>query len=289
MDKKIFTINLYGYLDEDKSKICKEYQDWNKSLIEKFPELGFEYKLVDITKEQEDFLKDNTELFELSNKHKFQMISDYVRYEYLKNNPGSIFIDTDFVLFGRDSLLELDVLRNISIRNGIDWTAGEMGRHGQHSCNWLMISGGGDNSLCSQLSNLLVEKSNKDSITNWKLNNKRKGLEEIQILNHSNSQESSIKNFISSESDEDYERRMVFDLFWGYKLYEYVNPSDYLQIPFYNWQGYFWNGSWTDTNVIHPDKILGCHFFGFAEERPDIIEFLKYHNIKRFYNDGREE
>lgn len=78
-------------------------------------------------------------------------------------------------------------------------------------------------------------------------------------------------------------------LFWGYKLYEYVNPSDYLQIPFYNWQGYFWNGSWTDTNVIHPDKILGCHFFGFAEERPDIIEFLKYHNIKRFYNDGREE
>ena len=121
MDKKIFTINLYGYLDEDKSKICKEYQDWNKSLIEKFPELGFEYKLVDITKEQEDFLKDNTELFELSNKHKFQMISDYVRYEYLKNNPGSIFIDTDFVLFGRDSLLELDVLRNISIRKGIDF------------------------------------------------------------------------------------------------------------------------------------------------------------------------
>ena len=50
MDKKIFTINLYGYLDEDKSKICKEYQDWNKSLIEKFPELGFEYK-----KYNEDF------------------------------------------------------------------------------------------------------------------------------------------------------------------------------------------------------------------------------------------
>jgi hypothetical protein len=286
MSREIFTVNLYNYLNDPKSYICKKYQDHNRKLIESYTSDTVEYKLVDITDEQEKFLKENTGLYELSPKHKFQMISDFVRYEYLKNNPGSIFIDTDFVIFGDRGLDVLTVDRSVSLKYKKDFTAGEMGRHGQHSCNWLMISGGGDNSLSSQLSKLLVERSSHESIENWKSNNKKFGVYEDSNL----SKYAPIPkgDYTELESDDSYERRMVFDLFWGYKLYEFINPNEYRQIPYYQWQCSYWDGDWRDTNVIDKDHILGCHFFGFAKGRPTISEFLEYHKLDDKYNDLSE-
>lgn len=261
MRTKIFTVNLYDFLNEDKesAKICKRYQEHNRLLIERNPDLGFEYEQVDISPDMEDSIKELTGLYDLSPKHKYQMISDLVRYSFLRFHPGSVFIDTDFVIFGRDGLRKLRDLVRESRESGLDYTAGEMGCHGQHSCNWLMICTN-KCGLADKLSALLMENASKRSISNWKNFNPMK----------------------DGESDVDYERRMVFDLFWGYKLYEYINPNTYRQIPYYNWQCSYWDGDWKDKNVIDTDNILGCHFFGFAKGRPTITEFLEYHGIDEY-------
>lgn len=134
-----------------------------------------------------------------------------------------------------------------------------MGHHGQHSCNWLMI-GRNKDGLASKLYNLLIENSSKKSISDWIDLNPKKGY----------------------ETEIEYERRMVFDLFWGYKLYEYINPNEYRQIPYYKWQCSYWDGDWKDENIINTNNILGCHFFGFAKGRPTITEFLRYHGINKY-------
>lgn len=56
MNRKIFTVNLYNYLSEDKAKVCKNYQDRNRELIEKYSHLGFDYVQVDSDEEIDNFV-----------------------------------------------------------------------------------------------------------------------------------------------------------------------------------------------------------------------------------------
>lgn len=271
--KKIFTVDLYGFLNSgsNSANICKRYQEHNKILVERNSKFGFEYINVDINDEVQNII-DNSFLPKLSKTHYYQLCSDIVRYDYLIKNPGSIYMDNDFVIFGDEGVRWLFDLFNYSILEGegYDYTAGEIGRHGQHSCNWLMmrslfdLSVGNENSMTQILYDKFIENSSVESYNNWIKNNPK----------------------TVSESDLDYERRLVFDLLWGYKLYEYTKIKYYHQIPFYYWQSNYWNSSWKDGDTLQKNIILGNHFFGFGKDgRPTITEFLKYHGLDNKYKE----
>ena len=77
--RKIFTINLYGYLNEEKAKVCKEYQDHNREVIEsdKFVSKKYEYTQVNENNEVNEFVNSSEcILSSLPKKYYHILISD---------------------------------------------------------------------------------------------------------------------------------------------------------------------------------------------------------------------
>lgn len=254
---KLFTVDLYGYLNEPKSAIVKGYQDHVKELCESRGDV--EYLTIDSNPEIEEIVK-NSILPNIPKKYYYQLITDLVRYDYLTKNPGSIYIDTDLCIFGQKGIDILIEYRNQAVEKDYDFTAGEMGHGRQWSCNWLMISG-----KTPRLSKELL-----DVITNL--------ITPINYLVHEKYERETIGN---NESTNIILEKYIWDKLWGYACYKYIDPRIYSQIPYQLFQGYRWNSDWRSGDLLWKDVIVGCHFFGFGEGgRPTWEEFVEYHNIK---------
>ena len=254
---KLFTVDLYGYLNEPKSAIVKGYQDHVKELCESRGDV--EYLTIDSNPEIEEIVK-NSILPNITKKYYYQLITDLVRYDYLTKNPGSIYIDTDLCIFGQKGIDILIEYRNQAVEKDYDFTAGEMGHGRQWSCNWLMISG-----KTPRLSKELL-----DVITNL--------ITPINYLVHEKYERETIGN---NEPTNIILEKYIWDKLWGYACYKYIDPRIYSQIPYQLFQGYRWNSDWRSGDLLWKDVIVGCHFFGFGEGgRPTWEEFVEYHNIK---------
>ena len=254
---KLFTVDLYGYLNEPKSAIVKGYQDHVKELCESRGDV--EYLTIDSNPEIEEIVK-NSILPNIPKKYYYQLITDLVRYDYLTKNPGSIYIDTDLCIFGQKGIDILIEYRNQAVEKDYDFTAGEMGHGRQWSCNWLMISGKTprlSKELLSVITNLITP---------------------INYLVYEKYERETIGN---NESTNIILEKYIWDKLWGYACYKYIDPRIYSQIPYQLFQGYRWNSDWRSGDLLWKDVIVGCHFFGFGEGgRPTWEEFVEYHNIK---------
>lgn len=254
---KLFTVDLYGYLNEPKSAIVKGYQDHVKELCESRGDV--EYLTIDSNPEIEEIVK-NSILPNIPKKYYYQLITDLVRYDYLTKNPGSIYIDTDLCIFGQKGIDILIEYRNQAVEKDYDFTAGEMGHGRQWSCNWLMISGKTprlSKELLSVITNLITP---------------------INYLVYEKYERETIGN---NESTNIILEKYIWDKLWGYACYKYIDPRIYSQIPYQLFQGYRWNSDWRSGDLLWKDVIVGCHFFGFGEGgRPNWNEFVEYHNIK---------
>lgn len=263
--RKLFTINLYGYLDEPKSKVCKDYQKRNERIIselqEYFQDLGrsWEYTLVDAQDEVNEYVKSPSVCMieSLPRKYKYQLISDLVRYKYMMDHPDSIYIDTDFCLFGQIGMGVLDKMALSARQDGIDLLAGEMNKNRLFPCNWLMIGGGNkeDNIFIDMYNDL----KNKLSVEYY---------------------ESYAPAPDSKWSDklEDY----IWTQLWGYAIPRNLSTKKFEMIPYGYFQGCEWNKDWRDDSIMNKKRLVGCHFFGFGEGgRPDCDEFIKYHNLNK--------
>lgn len=255
---KLFTVDLYGYLSEEKNLIVKGYQDHVKDLCSKRDDV--EYLAIDSTPEIEELVK-NSILPNLPKKYYYQLITDLVRYDYLTKNPGSIYIDTDLCIFGQTGIDILVEYRNQAMNGDYDFTAGECGHGRQWSCNWLMISGKTPR-LSKYLFETLSERISKDTYKRY---------EDDKIKNPSSF-------VINSDNILD---EYIWEQLWGYACYKYADPKIYSQIPYQLFQGYRWNSDWKSGDTLWKDVIVGCHFFGFgANGRPTWEEFVRYHDIK---------
>lgn len=254
MKTKVFTIDLYGYLSEDKAKIVKEYQDHNSELIDKYgDELGLEYETVDIKPDLDDLLYSPEYIIgSLPNKYKYQLISDAVRYKYMIDNPGSIFIDTDLCIFSNKGLELLARFRDNANKSGYDYLSGEINRNRLFPCNWLMVSSGRPDGIFHDLYTMLLERLETYSYESFKPEN---------------------------DKWKDRMENYIWTKLWGYAIPMDLDIKKFRLIPYELFQAYSWNGNWRNADVMKKDMILGCHFFGFAEDRPRFDEFLKYHSI----------
>lgn len=260
---KLFTVDLYGYLNEPKSAIVKGYQDHVKDLCESRGDV--EYLTIDSNPEIEEIVK-NSILPNIPKKYYYQLITDLVRYDYLTKNPGSIYIDTDLCIFGQKGIDILIEYRNQAVENDYDFTAGEMGHGRQWSCNWLMISGKTPR-LSKNLFDILVKRIQNDELNKYLLKNARLSPEGKFEMT---------KDSLKSDLE-----RYIWDKLWGYACYSDIDPRSYSQIPYQLFQGYRWNSDWKSGDLLWKDVIVGCHFFGFGEGgRPTWEEFVEYHNIK---------
>lgn len=260
---KLFTVDLYGYLNEPKSAIVKGYQDHVKELCESRGDV--EYLTIDSNPEIEEIVK-NSILPNIPKKYYYQLITDLVRYDYLTKNPGSIYIDTDLCIFGQKGIDILIEYRNQAVENDYDFTAGEMGHGRQWSCNWLMISGKTPR-LSKNLFDILVKRIQNDELNKYLLKNARLSPEGKFEMT---------KDSLKSDLE-----RYIWDKLWGYACYSDIDPRSYSQIPYQLFQGYRWNSDWKSGDLLWKDVIVGCHFFGFGEGgRPTWEEFVEYHNIK---------
>lgn len=260
---KLFTVDLYGYLNEPKSAIVKGYQDHVKDLCESRGDV--EYLTIDSNPEIEEIVK-NSILPNIPKKYYYQLITDLVRYDYLTKNPGSIYIDTDLCIFGQKGIDILIEYRNQAVEKDYDFTAGEMGHGRQWSCNWLMISGKTPR-LSKNLFDILVKRIQNDELNKYLLKNARLSPEGKFEMT---------KDSLKSDLE-----RYIWDKLWGYACYSDIDPRSYSQIPYQLFQGYRWNSDWKSGDLLWKDVIVGCHFFGFGEGgRPTWEEFVEYHNIK---------
>jgi hypothetical protein len=260
---KLFTVDLYGYLNEPKSAIVKGYQDHVKELCESRGDV--EYLTIDSNPEIEEIVK-NSILPNIPKKYYYQLITDLVRYDYLTKNPGSIYIDTDLCIFGQKGIDILIEYRNQAVEKDYDFTAGEMGHGRQWSCNWLMISGKTPR-LSKNLFDILVKRIQNDELNKYLLKNARLSPEGKFEMT---------KDSLKSDLE-----KYIWDKLWGYACYSDIDPRSYSQIPYQLFQGYRWNSDWKSGDLLWKDVIVGCHFFGFGEGgRPTWEEFVEYHNIK---------
>lgn len=260
---KLFTVDLYGYLNEPKSAIVKGYQDHVKDLCESRGDV--EYLTIDSNPEIEEIVK-NSILPNIPKKYYYQLITDLVRYDYLTKNPGSIYIDTDLCIFGQKGIDILIEYRNQAVEKDYDFTAGEMGHGRQWSCNWLMISGKTPR-LSKNLFDILVKRIQNDELNKYLLKNARLSPEGKFEMT---------KDSLKSDLE-----KYIWDKLWGYACYSDIDPRSYSQIPYQLFQGYRWNSDWKSGDLLWKDVIVGCHFFGFGEGgRPTWEEFVEYHNIK---------
>ena len=264
---KLFTVDLYGYLNEPKSAIVKGYQDHVKELCESRGDV--EYLTIDSNPEIEEIVK-NSILPYIPKKYYYQLITDLVRYDYLTKNPGSIYIDTDLCIFGQKGIDILIEYRNQAVEKDYDFTAGEMGHGRQWSCNWLMISGKTPR-LSKALFDILTRSIKPESLKEYLEDN---GFP-VQL---------NYDIFMFGGKPEDYNKlveKYIWDKLWGYACYSDIDPRIYSQIPYQLFQGYRWNSDWRSGDLLWKDVIVGCHFFGFGEGgRPNWNEFVEYHNIK---------
>lgn len=257
--KKIFTVNLYGYLDEDKAKVCKNYQDRNKRIIENHEVLSNKYEYIQI--DADDSVNSLVEsesciIKDLPIKYKYQMISDIVRYKFLKENPDSIFLDTDFCMFGNLALEVINAMSDSSSESGVDLLAGEMNKNRLFPCNWLMIGAGNENggifsvmysTLIHTLSVPEYESYDKPDNSKW---------------------ESKMESYI-------------WEKLWGYAIPRTLDISKFSIIPYEYFQSSEWNEDWRSSKIMKKRQIVACHFFGFGEGgRPDVDEFIKYHGLE---------
>lgn len=260
---KLFTVDLYGYLNEPKSAIVKGYQDHVKELCESRGDV--EYLTIDSNPEIEEIVK-NSILPNIPKKYYYQLITDLVRYDYLTKNPGSIYIDTDLCIFGQKGIDILIEYRSQAVEKDYDFTAGEMGHGRQWSCNWLMISGKTPR-LSKNLFDILVKRIQNDELNKYLLKNARLSPEGKFEMT---------KDSLKSDLE-----KYIWDKLWGYACYSDIDPRFYSQIPYQLFQGYRWNSDWKSGDLLWKDVIVGCHFFGFGEGgRPTWEEFVEYHNIK---------
>lgn len=255
---KLFTVDLYGYLNDPKSEIVKEYQNHVKELCDQRSD--FEYLTIDSNDEIEEIVK-NSILPHIPKKYYYQLITDLVRYDYLTKNPGSVYIDTDLCIFGQKGLDILKEYQYQAVNGDYDFTAGEMGHGRQWSCNWLMVSGKTPR-LSKVLFDTLVESIKKDEVSKW-------------------IGEKSLFTITGEEEYNTYLEKYIWEKLWGYACYSNIDPRIYCQIPYQMFQGYRWNSDWKSGDLLWKDVIVGCHFFGFGEAgRPRWKEFVEYHNIK---------
>lgn len=268
---KLFTVDLYGYLNEPKSAIVKGYQDHVKELCDKRDD--FEYFTIDSNEEIEEIVK-NSILPNIPKKYYYQLITDLVRYDYLTRNPGSVYIDTDLCIFGNKGLDILKEYQYQAVNGDYDFTAGEMGHGRQWSCNWLMISGKKPR-LSKALFDTLVERiTNKEMINDYIYNSKIESGLITPMSQYTSPSE-------GSEEYNTYIEKYIWDKLWGYACYSDIDPRFYSQIPYQLFQGYRWNSDWRSGDLLWKDVIVGCHFFGFGEGgRPNWSEFVEYHGIK---------
>lgn len=260
---KLFTVDLYGYLNEPKSAIVKGYQDHVRDLCDKRDD--FEYLRVDSNEEIEEIVR-NSILPNIPKKYYYQLITDLVRYDYLTKNPGSVYIDTDLCIFGYKGLDVLKEYQYQAVNGDYDFTAGEMGHGRQWSCNWLMISGKTPR-LSKNLFDILVKRIQNDELNKYLLKNARLSPEGKFEMT---------KDSLKSDLE-----KYIWDKLWGYACYSDIDPRSYSQIPYQLFQGYRWNSDWKSGDLLWKDVIVGCHFFGFGEGgRPTWEEFVEYHNIK---------
>lgn len=265
---ELFTVDLYGYLNEEKNSIVKGYQDHVKDLCSKRDDV--EYFTIDSTPEIEEIVK-NSILPNIPKKYYYQLITDLVRYDYLTKNPGSIYIDTDLCIFGQKGIDILLEFKDQAMNGDYDFTAGECGHGRQWSCNWLMISGKTPK-LSKYLFDTLAENIKPASLRDYMEDNG------FHVILDDNS-------FFLFEGDpEEYDKlveQYIWDKLWGYACYRDADPKIYSQIPYQLFQGYRWNSDWKSGDTLWKDVIVGCHFFGFgANGRPTWEEFVKYHGIK---------
>lgn len=254
MKKVIFTVNLYNYLDEEKAKICKEYQDHNEELIKSNG--SFEYRQIDIDPELDELMSSPEYITgSLPAKYKYQLISDAVRYKFMKENPNSVFLDTDLCIFGKSGI---DLLKRLSDYSenvtGVDYLSGEINKNRLFPCNWLMIGSGRKDNIFKDMYDMLLER--------------------LETYNYE-SYESTGK---WSTRLEDY----IWNELWGYAIPMKLDIKKFGIIPYEYFQAYSWNGNWKDADVMKKSHLFGCHFFGFAESRPRWSEFLEYHNINEY-------
>jgi hypothetical protein len=257
--RKIFTIDLYDYLSEEKSKVCKNYQDHNKEVIESsYLKDKYEYVRVKKNDEVENFISSNECLINsLPVKYKYQLISDLVRYKYMIENPDSIYIDTDFCIFGNLGFEVLNAMSDSCIESKMDCLAGEVNRNRLFPCNWLMIgSGKEDGGIYSDMYNLLKERLTISEYESY----------------HYNPEDSKWSGKL-----EDY----IWKKLWGYAIPMDLDIRKFSLIPYEYFQACEWNRDWRNANVMKKNKLVGCHFFGFGEGgRPEWDEFVKYYNLE---------
>lgn len=259
--RKIFTINLYGYLNEEKAKVCKEYQDHNREVIEsdEFVSKKYEYTQVNENNEVNEFVNSSEcILSSLPKKYYYQLISDLVRYKYMIDNPDSIYLDTDFCMFGKLAVKHLIKINTDCIVNNRDALVGEINKNRIFPCNWLMIGGGkreGSTTIFEDMYNLLKERLTVNSYENY-------------VFSPSTSKwTSKVEDYIWTE-------------LWGYAIPMKLDSRKFSFINYENYQANEWNKDWRDANVMKPNELYGCHFFGFGEGgRPDWKEFVRYHNL----------
>lgn len=262
MKTKVFTVNLYGYLNEEKAEIVKEYQDHNSELISKFSDIyGFEYEAIDIDPELDELINSSDYIIgSLPNKYKYQLISDAVRYKYMIDHPDSIFIDTDLCLFNEDSLEILKAIQEKAESSGCDHLAGEINKNRLFPCNWLMVSAGSiDGGIFKEMYDMLLDRLKVSSYNAYKMSEDSKWKDKL----------------------EDY----IWTKLWGYAIPRDLDSRKFEMIPYELFQAYSWNGNWKDADVMKPQYLVGCHFFGFAEGRPRLKEFINYHFNENFRAD----
>lgn len=259
--RKIFTINLYGYLNEEKAKVCRDYQDHNREVIEedKFISERYEYVQVDSNNEVDEFINSSEcILSSLPKKYYYQLISDLVRYKYMIDNPDSIYLDTDFCMFGKLAVQHLVKLNTDCVVNNRDALVGEINKNRIFPCNWLMIGGGkheGSTTIFEDMYDLLKDRLTISCYENY-------------IYNPSTSKwASKLEDYIWCE-------------LWGYAIPMKLDSRKFSFINYEHYQANEWNKDWRDANVMKSNELYGCHFFGFGEGgRPDWKEFVKYHNL----------
>lgn len=265
--RKLFTVNLYNYLEEDKAKVCKEYQLRNERIINETNDYlsdtygrRWEYTKIDIDEDLDAIVKDASKCMieSLPLKYKYQMISDLVRYRYLMINPDSIYIDTDFCLFGQLGMAVLDKMAESARETGIDLLAGEMNKNRLFPCNWLMIGSGNENSIFIDMYSDLMEKLSVEFYESY-----------IPSPEIANKWPNKLEAYI-------------WEMLWGYAIPRNLSTKKYSMIPYENFQGCEWNKDWRDDSIMKKYKLVGCHFFGFGEGgRPDCDEFIKYHKLEK--------
>lgn len=261
MKRKIFTVDLYGYLNEEKSKVCREYQDHNKSVIESSAWSDkYDYVRIDSDEEIESFVNSNECMLRyLPKKYYYQLITDLCRYKYMVNHPDSVYFDTDFALFGKLGMELINKLSDNANDKGIDFLCTEINKNRFIPCNWLMIGGNtikdGSTNVFQDMYNLLKERLNVKSYNELPYSPDSKWPNKM----------------------EDY----IWTYLWGYAIPLSLSIQKFHTIPYEYFQAYEWNKDWKDDSVMRKDYIVGSHFFGFGEGgRPELSEFIKYHGLE---------